>query len=363
MKNNDELYMAIAIELAKKGLGHTSPNPLVGCVIVKNGNVISTGWHKKAGQPHAEAEALENIKYKAKGATLYVNLEPCCHWGKTAPCTEAIIKYGIKKVVMAMTDPNPKVNSKGKNILKKAGIKVVTGVLEKQAQQLNRIFIKNITQKKPYIIMKAGISLDGKMALSNGTSKWITGPHTRIYSQNLRKECDAIVAGINTIIKDNPYLDCRIDKNKKIKKVILDTYGKIPLNANIFKYSSPQDIFIFSRSMSVVKIKTLSKRGVNVIIQKSTGEIDLKKAVSYLFSLGIGSMLVEGGGTLHTAFLKAKLYDEARLYIAPIFIGNDGLAVIGKTGLKNLNNALNLNNVEVIKLGKDTLIKGEFNYV
>lgn len=363
MKNNDELYMLIALELAKKAIGHTSPNPLVGCVVVKNGAVIATGWHKRAGMAHAEAEALESVKHKAKGSTLYVTLEPCCHWGKTPPCTDAIIKYGVKKVVSAMTDPNPKVNACGHKTLKDAGVKVVTGVLEKQARYLNRFFIKNITQKMPYIIMKAGISLDGKMALGNGRSQWITGPLSRTYDQNLRKECDAIAVGIGTVLKDNPYLDCRIDKTKKIKKVIFDSRGRMPLNANIFKYSSPEDVYIFSGAMSAAKIKTLSKLGVNVIIQKSKNGIDLKAAAAELFNRGIGSLLVEGGGSLHTSFLKAKLYDEARIYIAPVFIGNDGLAIIGNTDLKDLGKAFSLKNIEVMRLGQDTLIKGEFSYV
>ncbi len=353
----------MAIELAKKGLGHTSPNPLVGCVIVKNGRVISTGWHKKAGLDHAEAMALKKIKYSAKGSTLYVNLEPCCHWGKTPPCTDAIIKYGVNKVVSAMTDPNPLVKACGHGQLKKHGIKVITGVLEKQARKLNRFFIRNITEKKPYIIMKAGISLDGKMALSNGVSRWITGEQAREYDQNLRKECDAIAVGIGTILKDNPYLDCRVDKTKKIKKVVFDTHGRTPFNANIFKFSDPRDIYIFSGAKGAAEIKTLSKRGVNVIIQKCKSGIKLEEASGYLFSSGIRSLLVEGGGTIHTAFLKEKLYDEAGIYIAPIFIGNDGMAFAGNLGLKNLKDAYSLKNTDVIKLGQDILIKGEFSYV
>ena len=363
MKNTDEFYMSMAIELAKKGLGHTSPNPLVGCVIVKNGLIISTGWHKKAGLDHAEAMALKKIKHSAKGSTLYVNLEPCCHWGKTPPCTDAIIKYGVKKVVSAMTDPNPLVKACGHGQLKKHGIEVTTGVLEKQARQLNRFFIRNITEKMPYIIMKAGISLDGKMALSNGVSQWITGGQSRAYDQNLRKECDAIAVGIGTILRDNPYLDCRVDKAKKIKKVVFDTRGRTPLNANIFRFSDPGDVYIFSVGMDQAKIKTLSKRGVNVIIQKNKSGIRLKEASGSLFSAGIGSILVEGGGTIHTAFLKEKLYDEASIYIAPIFIGNDGRALAGKMGLKDLKDAYSLKNTAVVKLGQDTLIKGEFSYV
>jgi diaminohydroxyphosphoribosylaminopyrimidine deaminase/5-amino-6-(5-phosphoribosylamino)uracil reductase len=360
MKKDDSFYMSMALELARKGIGHTSPNPHVGCVIVKNNRIISTGWHKKAGLPHAEAEALNKIGMKAKGSTLYVNLEPCCHWGKTPPCTEAIIKYGVKKVVYSMVDPNPKVNACGHKNLEKAGIKVIKGILEKQARQLNRFFIKNVTQKKPYIIMKAGMSLDGKMALSNGVSQWITGAESRANAQQIRLECDAIAAGIGTILKDDPYLDCRIDRTKKIKKVVFDTHGRLPVDANIFKFSAPGDVYVFVKEMKASKIKILSKRGVNVIIQDNKGAVDIKAAVDLLYTRGICSLAVEGGGTVHTSFLKQKLYDEARLYVSPIFIGNDGTAIIGNMNLKDLKNPPGLKNVETIRLGRDTLIKGEF---
>ncbi len=360
----DAFYMQKAIELAALGAGHTTPNPMVGCVIVKNGKIISEGWHKKAGLPHAEAVALEKIKAKAYGATLYTNLEPCCHRDKrTPPCTDAIIKYGIKKVVSAMTDPNPKVKDEGYRVLRNAGVKVVTGVMEKEAKYLNRFFIKNQRQKLPYIIMKAGMSLDGKMALANGVSQWITGEESRAYDQILRKACDAIAVGIGTILKDDPYLDCRIDKSKSIKKVIFDTRGRLPVNANIFKYSSPCDIFVFCKSMPAARKKLFLSRGVNVIIQKGKGLINMKAAAAELYTKGICSLLVEGGGSIHTAFLKEKLYDEAWLYIAPIIIGADGLSVIGNTGLKNLSSAVHLENTATLRLGQDVLVKGDVCYV
>ncbi len=356
--------MQKALDLAGLGAGHTSPNPMVGCVIVRDNRIVSEGWHKKAGMPHAEAEALSKAGKKAAGATLYVNLEPCCHTNKkTPPCTDAIIRSGIKKVVAAMVDPNPDVNSRGFSVLESAGIMTTRGVLEKQAAYLNRFFIKNVTKRSPYIIMKAGISLDGKMALSSGESRWITGPESREDSQTLRLECDAIAAGIGTILKDDPYLDCRADKTKKIKKVVFDSRGRIPVNANIFKNSAPGDIFIFTSSMARNKINALIKRGVNVVVRESRGGIGLLKACDELYARGIRSMLVEGGGTLHASFLGEKLYDEAWLYMAPIFIGSDGLSLTGPMGLKKLADAVNIKHHEVKRLGDDVLIKGEISYV
>jgi len=353
-----------ALELAARATGHTSPNPLVGCVIVKGGRIISEGWHKKAGMPHAEAEALFKIKEKAKGAVLYTNLEPCCHRDKrTPPCTDAIIKYGIKEVVSAMTDPNPEVKGKGYSVLREAGIFVTEGVLKAQAKYLNRFFIKNQEKHLPFIIMKAGMSLDGKIALSNGTSQWITGKQAREHSQILRVSCDAIAAGIGTILKDDPYLDCKIDAGKKIKKVVFDTHGRIPLKARIFSRSDPSDIYIFTKDMSGSKIKKLSKIGVNVIIQNGPGRVKMFPAVKELYGLGICSIVVEGGGAIHAAFLKEKLYDEAWLYIAPVIIGSDGISAAGDMGLKDLSKAVNLKNTVITNLGEDVLVKGDVIYV
>ena len=362
--NKDEFFMRYALALAEKAKGHTSPNPMVGCVIVKNGEVLANGYHKRAGLPHAEAEALAKIRYKAKGATLYVNLEPCSHFGKTPPCADAIVKYGIKKVVAAMTDPHSLVKGEGFDILRKNKIQVVNGVLEKEARELNRVFIKNKEQGLPYIIMKAGISLDGKIALSNGTSQWITGEATRQKNQELRLENDAIAVGIGTILKDNPFLDCRTDKTKKIKKVIFDSHGRLDITANIFKYAAPKDVFVFTQTMPKAKIKLFEKHGVNVIISKNTAEgIDVKKAVAIMFKKGIGSLVVEGGGALLTSFLQAKLFDEGRFYIAPKFIGNDGIPVVGALGMKRLEKAYQLVNVKVETIGTDIMVKGEFSYV
>lgn len=360
----DEKYMKLAIDLASKAIGHTSPNPLAGCVIVKNNKIISTGYHKKAGLPHAEAEALKKAGEKAKGATLYVNLEPCVHINKkTPPCVDAIIKAGIKRVVAAIKDPNPEVNGKGFLKLKKSGCSITEGILKKDAEELNRVFIKNMKEKKPYVIIKAGLSADGKIALKNNKSKWITSKESREHSHFLRKFCDAILVGINTILIDNPHLDCRIDKQKRLKKVVLDTHGRIPVNANIFKYSKPDEVFIFYNKMNKSKQMILEKKGVNLI--KSlvvNGKINENFVMRELFKRGIMSVLIEGGSKVTTSFLCEKLVDEAWLYIAPKIIGADGLHYFGKMGFKEMSNVFSLKNVSIEKIKEDVLIKGKIVY-
>lgn len=361
--DKDFFYIKKTINLARKATGFTSPNPLVGCVIVKNNKIISSAYHKKAGEFHAERIALLKAGQKAKGADLYVNLEPCCHYGKTPPCTDIIIKSKIKRVIIAMKDPNPIVNCRGIKILKKAGIKVKTGILEKEARELNKIFIKNMTSQLPYVILKAGLSLDGKIALKNGKSKWITSEKSRQHSQFLRKEVDAILVGINTILNDDPYLDCRIDLRKKIKKVILDTKGRVPLLANFYKNSNPTDIFVFTKKMKKEKQKKLKAKGINIIIDKSKSEkINEKFVLKTLFKNGIMSVLIEGGSKVATSFLKRKLVDEVFLYIAPKIIGDDGLSFFGKLGFNKMHRIFSIKENKLIKLGNDILLNGKIKY-
>jgi diaminohydroxyphosphoribosylaminopyrimidine deaminase/5-amino-6-(5-phosphoribosylamino)uracil reductase len=360
----DEKYIKSALDLAEKAAGHTSPNPLVGCVIVKNNKIIATGYHKKAGMPHAEAEALKKAGEKARGATLYVNLEPCCHFNKkTPPCVDAIIKAKVKKVVVSMKDPNPKVNGKGLSILKKAGVQIKAGVLKQEAEELNRVFIKNMTRRLPYVIIKAGLSLDGKIALKNKKSKWITSKASRQHSQYLRKFCDAILVGINTILVDNPHLDCRIDKEKRLKKIVLDTTGRIPINANIFKYARPEDIYIFNYKMNKKKQEILKKRGVIIIKSPlENGKIKEIFVMKKLFESGIMSILIEGGSKITTSFLCKKIVDEAWLYIAPKIIGADGLHYFGELGFKNISQIFSLKNILMEKINEDVLLKGKVVY-
>ncbi len=361
---DDEKYIKLTIKLASKATGHTSPNPLVGCVIVKNNKIISKGYHKKAGFLHAEAEALKKAGKKARGATLYVNLEPCVHINKkTPPCVDEIIRAGIKKVIASIKDPNPAVNGKGFKKLIKAGCYVKEGILKKEAEELNRVFIKNMKEKKPYIIIKAGLSTDGKIALKNNKSKWITSEKSRQHSQFLRKFCDAILVGINTILIDNPHLDCRIDSNKRLKKIVLDTKGRIPLNANIFKYSKPEEIFIFTHKINHSKKEALQRKGVTVIKSPvKNGKITENFVVKKLYNLGIMSVLIEGGSAVTTSFLCKKLVDEAWLYIAPKIIGADGLHYFGNMGFREMSKVFSLKNTFLERIGDDVLIKGKVMY-
>jgi diaminohydroxyphosphoribosylaminopyrimidine deaminase / 5-amino-6-(5-phosphoribosylamino)uracil reductase len=359
MKTNHEYYMKMCLELAQKAEGHTSPNPIVGCVIVKNGKIISSGYHKKAGMPHAEAVALAKAGGRSKGATLYTNLEPCCHMGKrTPPCAQAIIRSGVKNVVAAMDDPNPEVEGRGFSMLKKSGINVIKGLLKKEAQYQNRIYIKNMLEHSPYVVMKAGISIDGKIALKNGTSNWITGEESRRHAQDLRRQCDAILAGINTVLVDNPFLDCRIDKAKKIKKIILDNRGRTPVNANIFKYSRPGDVYIAAPEIKAAKRNLLEKKGINVLMSGSLPEL-----MKEIYAKGIMSVLVEGGSGVITSFIREKLIDEAYFYIAPRIMGNDGIPFVQNLGFTKLEKTYTIMNAKYARLGSDVLISGGMKYI
>jgi diaminohydroxyphosphoribosylaminopyrimidine deaminase/5-amino-6-(5-phosphoribosylamino)uracil reductase len=355
----DEKYMNRAMDLALLAQGHTSPNPMVGCVIVKSGRVIAEGYHKKAGLPHAEAEALKKAGKSAKGSTLYVNLEPCSHFGKTPPCADAIIAAGIREVVAAIKDPNPLVAGKGFARLRKAGIKVRIGISSGRAEKLNRIFLKNKTVHMPYVVAKAAVSTDGKMALKNGVSKWITSAQTRDRSQQLRRMCDAILVGINTVIMDDPFLDCRIDAKKKMKKVVFDYMGRMPENGNIYKNSDPLDIYILTVEMNAKKSARLRARGINIITAPGAGErIDENEALKKLFAAGICSVLVEGGGSMITSFLREKLVDEMYLHIAPIIIGSDGIPFAGVFGIDEMAKAIKLGNSTVEMSGPDIILSG-----
>ncbi len=365
MENKHEIYMKKCMELAARAEGHTSPNPMVGCVIVKKNKIISTGWHKRAGFPHAEAEALAKAGKKAKGATLYVNLEPCCHVSKrTPPCADTIIAHGVKTVVAAVADPNPAVSGKGFLKLRKSGVKTRVGVLKSEARELNRIFFKNMEKKQPFVIIKAGMSADGKIALKNKKSKWITSPESREHSQALRRKCDAILVGIKTILADNPYLDCRIDPGKKIKKVILDSKGRTPVTAAVFKKSAPGDVFIFTSSMKKAGRNLFEKKGVNVIMSKSiNGRISGRFVLREFFRRGIMSVLVEGGASVASHFLKSGLVDEAYFYIAPKIIGSDGLNCFGEMGFVDMRKIFRFTDTEVTKINEDILLKGRIKYV
>ncbi len=357
-----EEYLRLAIKLAKKGLGYTNPNPLVGAVIVKNGEIVGRGYHHGYGLPHAEIDALRKAKEKAGGATLYVNLEPCCFFGKTPPCTTAIIKSGIKEVVISLKDPNPRVSGKGINQLKKAGIKVKTGVLTGEAKKLNEVYIKFITTKKPFVTLKAAMSIDGKIATRTGDSKWITSKDTRDFSHRLRFQYDGILVGIGTVLKDNPYLNYYPPGNfkKKIKrftKVIVGSSAKIPLDANLFKNS--RVILATTKMAPVNKLKKLEKRGVEILVLEKNKKVDLLKLMEELGKREISNLLIEGGGAINESALRSGIVDKAYFFISPKIIGGkDAKTPVEGKGIKNLKEAILLKEIRYQRIGEDFLMEG-----
>lgn len=369
MNIKDIEYLKTTIELALRAEGDTSPNPLVGAVIVKSNMIVAQGFHHRCGQEHAEIEAIKKAGGKAKGADLYVNLEPCSHFGRTGPCTAAIIKAGIKRVIIGMKDPNPIVCGKGIRILKKAGIKVEISRDHKPFEQLNEIFIKYITQKIPFIAVKAAQSLDGKIATKTLQSKWITDKQSRTYAQYLRKKYDAIMVGVNTVIKDNPYLSCRIDDllfEDSPVKVIVDATLKTPTNANIFSGLSPAPVIMATtKKASKSKIKKFNDLDVDVIVcpLDKNKAVDINYLINELAKHEITSILVEGGGKLIGSFFDAKLVDRAYFFIAPKIIGGElAVSSVAGSGCSKLEDVISLKDVKYMQFGNDLLIEGKVKY-
>lgn len=352
--------MKRALQLARLGLGHTNPNPLVGAVIVKNGRIIGEGYHEYYGGPHAEINALKSVKEDVKGAQLYVTLEPCCHYGKTPPCVDAIVKSGIKDVYIAMEDPNKLVSGKGIKHLKEAGLNVYTGLLKEQAEKVNEIFIKYITTKKPYVILKSAMTIDGKIATAAGDSKWITNKKSREHVHMMRGGVMAIMVGINTVIKDNPYLTTRIDGFKNPLRVIVDSRGRIPLDANVVIDKSARTIVATTDMMPYKKVKALKDSGVDVIVlDKLNGEVDLKKLMDMLGERGIDSVIIEGGGTLNYSALKEGIVDKVMFYIAPKIIGgSNSLTPVEGKGIDLIKDAIIVEKLDVKRFDDDILIEG-----
>lgn len=368
MLHKPEQYMEHALNLAIKGWGMTNPNPLVGAVIVKDDKVIGEGYHQKIGGPHAEINAIKDAYqkgYNITGSTLYVNLEPCSHYGRTPPCSEAIIKSGIKEVYIGMRDPNPKVSGCGIKMLQDAGIKVHVGILEKEAIKLNEIFIKYITSKMPFVIMKAAMSIDGKIATCTGDSKWITSEASREYARRIRGRVASIMVGVNTVIKDNPHLNTRIEGLKDPIKIIIDSRGKTPLDSNIFK-SGAKTIIFTTDLIDKEKLSELKKYADVIILEselppesKTPPTVPLKKVMEYLGQLEIDSVLIEGGGTLNWSALKEGVVDKVMFFISPMIIGGvDAKTPVEGVGFKNIGECIRLKNTSVTTIDTDILLEG-----
>lgn len=354
----DIFFMRRALDLAEKGRGFTSPNPMVGAVVVKDGEIVGEGYHQRAGEPHAEVLALMQAGDKAQGAELYVNLEPCCHYGRTPPCVDAVVKAGVKRVVIAMTDPNPLVAGKGIEKLRKAGIKVIVGVLEKEARRLNEVFIKYITTGQPFIVIKVAQSLDGKIAMASGESKWITSEPSRIKAHEFRIWYDAVMVGIGTVLKDDPLLNCRYPGKKKDPiRVVVDSHAKIPLEARVLKCEG-RVIIATIEGADRLKVKELRRLGAEVLeVPALDDKVNLHSLIKILGEMGITGVLVEGGGTLIASLIKENLVDKMLVFQAPLIIGGEGINTVGRLNLDRLYRAPRFKINFVEKIGEDLLIE------
>lgn len=359
----DREYMQNALELAAKAVGRTNPNPAVGAVIVKDGHVVGEGFHKKAGTPHAEIHALNMAGENARGSTVYVTLEPCSHYGKTPPCADALISAGVERVVIATQDPNPRVAGRGIKKLKDAGIDIVTGVLETEAQRLNEVFFKYIQNNMPFVALKTAMTLDGKIATYTGDSKWISNELSRHYVHELRNIYDAILVGIGTVIKDDPMLNTRLDyaDKKDPIRVIIDGNLEIPINSKIVKTSKNQRTIVFcAAGNNTEKCELLRLHNIQIIeLGEDPANIPLDKVLQILGSMEICSLLVEGGGEINASFIQNRLIDKVYWFISPkILGGRQAPSPIGGQGVRYMDQAVKLNFIELNYFGEDICISG-----
>ncbi len=359
---DDKRWMKRAIDLARKGIGTTSPNPLVGAVLVDDeGNVVGEGWHHKAGEPHAEVNALAQAGEKARGTTAYVSLEPCSHYGRTGPCCEALIAAGVKKVVIAIEDPNPKVAGNGIRRLQEEGIEVNVGVLAKEAAEVNEVFLHWITTNRPFVALKYAMTLDGKIATGTGDSKWITGKEARGHAHYLRSIYDAILVGKGTVLEDDPSLTCRLVEGKNPIRIILDAKLEIPISEKVISDGEAKTIIVAGKDVLPERLAERTFLDNVEVLQVDTtdGNVDLNELLITLSERKITSILVEGGGAVHGSFFDAGFVERVYAFIAPRLIGGKkALSPIGGIGCLKIADGIQLDRVETMVLGSDFLITG-----
>jgi diaminohydroxyphosphoribosylaminopyrimidine deaminase/5-amino-6-(5-phosphoribosylamino)uracil reductase len=362
----DEGFMNTALDLAEKGAGFVSPNPMVGAVVVKDGRVVGAGYHRAVGTAHAEVNALDDAGDKAAGATLYVTLEPCNHTGRTPPCTEKILRCGVKKVVVAMRDPNPDVTGGGNDRLKAEGVDVVTGVCEVRARKLNESFIKYSCTKRPFVILKCASTLDGRIATRTGDARWVTGPASRAFVHEIRHGVDGILVGIGTVRADDPSLTTRIEgkTGRDPIRIILDSRLSISETAKVLRQESDSDtIIVTGPSAPVDKRDRLQQvKGVRVMeAPLKDGKIDLGRLMELLGALGITSLLVEGGGRVMASALSSAIADKILLFYAPKRLGgDDGIPICSGPGPEKMADCVTVRDIEVRRFGDDILMEGYF---
>ena len=371
----DRDYMSRAIELAKLGIGWTNPNPMVGAVIVKDGRIIGEGYHRRCGELHAERNAIASLTEPADGASIYVTLEPCCHYGRTPPCTEAILEQGITRVVIGSRDPNPKVAGRGVRILREAGIQVEEDFMREECDRLNPVFFHYITSKTPYVIMKYAMTADGKIATRTGASKWITGEEARMEVQRLRHRCMGIMAGIGTVLADDPMLNVRIEGGKSPVRIICDSSLRIPLDCRICRTAKEYPTIVAcaadvlrdevrvdgsdGKSAESNKRRELEALGIQVVRTSGCGgRVDLKELMEILGGQGIDSILLEGGGTLNDSALRAGIVREIQAFVAPkIFGGKEAKTPVAGIGAGNPDEAVPLTLGKISQIGEDLLLE------
>jgi len=362
--STDAAFMATALQLARKGLLTADPNPMVGSVVVKDNQIVGRGWHRRAGGDHAEVAALRDAGNLANGATVYVTLEPCCHYGKTPPCTKMLIDAGVKKVVAAMRDPNPRVAGKGFRVLTNAGIETDCGVLQSCAEELNRGFCNRMRTGKPYVFSKIAMSMDGCTAMHSGESKWITGEHARQDVQRLRAQCSAILTGIDTVLADDPAMNVRLeippDEFVQPLRIVLDTHLRLPVDARIGKNEG--ETLVITALKDKEKYQQLEYAGYKVVClaQGSDRRLDLSAVLEYLGKIGINELMVEAGATLNGAFLEAGCVDEWVVYQAPCVLGSGARGIVRTRGISSLSDRYQLKLTEARSIGLDLRLRYQF---
>jgi diaminohydroxyphosphoribosylaminopyrimidine deaminase/5-amino-6-(5-phosphoribosylamino)uracil reductase len=361
----DKVFMRQALRLARRGLGRTSPNPMVGAVLVRGGKLLGAGWHRRAGWPHAEVEALRDATRRGtpvRGATLFVTLEPCCTHGRTPPCTEAIVAAGIRRVVVAATDPNPCHAGRGFDLLRAAGIAVETGVLADEATRLNEVFNHWVVQRTPFVTVKAAMTLDGKIATASGESKWITGPPARAVGMQLRFAADAVLVGINTVLADNPALTVRGPTGrirKAPRRIVLDALARTPAESVVASDAfAGRTTVVVSSSAPPARVKRLAQRVQVLTAPAHEGRIDLAWLLAHLGGEGVASVLVEGGGEVNAAFLESGLAQRVAFFYAPkILGGRDARRGVAGAGARSLQDLIDLREVVWRRVGEDLLLQ------
>jgi len=364
--------MKRALRLAARGAGRTSPNPMVGAVIVSGGRLVGEGYHKQVGGPHAEVWALRAAGEAARGATMYVTLEPCCHQGRTPPCTDAIVAAGIGKVVAAVLDPNPKGNGRGVQLLRDAGIEVEVGLLEQEARELNAAYLKHTTTGLPLVSLKAAMSLDGKIATRTGESKWITGERARRFAHKLRARHDAVMVGIGTVLSDDPKLTVRSVRGRSPVRLVVDSAARTPPTAALLTAGERPPVIAVTEKAPDERVDALRRAGAEVWVLPAEphppspsppaerGRVDLAALLRRLGEEQVQSVLVEGGGTLASAALAAGLVDRVYFFIAPLIIGGaEAPTAVGGEGVARLSEAWRIRNMRVRRIGEDLLITGD----